>query len=92
MKTNLELKLQELIVKVHHRLLDNDLQKVSRVWLLLAVEIYARDFGILPEPIYKFFTEQLGPEAMKDFQVRPIKNVRRCLCIDCVDRWHAFTF
>lgn len=63
-------KLNELMIKVRHLLVDSThLTKVCKLWMLLALDIANCRFGLLPSDIFTFYQEQLGDKAMAYFQV-----------------------
>ncbi|KAJ3649829.1 hypothetical protein Zmor_021549 [Zophobas morio] len=47
---------------------ETQLSKDVKLWLLLALDLFSARFGVLPAEIYKYYESQLGSVAMINFQ------------------------
>ncbi|XP_025836599.1 uncharacterized protein LOC108744470 isoform X2 [Agrilus planipennis] len=65
-------KLSEIMVKIRVLLTtDTQLTKISKLWLLLALDVESHRFSLLTSDLQKFYQDQLGDKAMAGFQVSP---------------------
>ncbi|CAG9864054.1 unnamed protein product [Phyllotreta striolata] len=62
-------KLNDLINNIRILIIvEKNLSREGRYWLLLALEIAGNKFGALPIEVFKFYQEQIGSKAMAIFQ------------------------
>ncbi|XP_025836598.1 uncharacterized protein LOC108744470 isoform X1 [Agrilus planipennis] len=62
-------KLSEIMVKIRVLLTtDTQLTKISKLWLLLALDVESHRFSLLTSDLQKFYQDQLGDKAMAGFQ------------------------
>jgi hypothetical protein len=62
--------LSKLGIKIRMLLvIEPQLVKDAKLWLLLALDLFSVRFGVLPTEIYKYYEEQLGSIAMSSFPV-----------------------
>lgn len=58
----------EFLTIVRRQLLSDHLTKESRLWLLLALDLFNHQFGQLPVELKKFYQEQLGELPLTPYQ------------------------
>ena len=70
MKTLLPEEMAKLGITIRTALVvETQLSKDVKLWLLLALDLFSARFGVLPAEIYKYYESQLGSVAMINFQV-----------------------